>query len=204
MAPRIKCSCGVCKTCKHREYMRAYYHRTGHAYSSGGTVVMTCEFCEQEFETTARKKAAGQKFCSRRCKTSAAHYRKNPRDSRFCVECGKAIPEMRGNAKWCSQRCANSFRRRERPEIRMRHELKKKYGLTIEDYELMLNAQGGACAICGSDQVRGFGKRMAVDHCHDTGKVRGILCGNCNRGIGNFAHDPELLEAASRYLRRGA
>jgi hypothetical protein len=66
----------------------------------------------------------------------------------------------------------------------------------------MLLAQGGGCAICGSDEIRGFGKRLAIDHCHFSAKVRGILCGNCNRGIGAFANEPERLDAAAAYLRR--
>jgi len=81
-----------------------------------------------------------------------------------------------------------------------RSNLKNKYGLTFEDYEAMLERQSGGCAICGTTEVRGFGDRLAVDHCHDTNTVRGILCGNCNRGIGNFNHDPALLLAAAGYL----
>jgi hypothetical protein len=49
--------------------------------------------------------------------------------------------------------------------------------------------------------LNGYGKRLAVDHCHDSNRVRGILCGNCNRGIGAFDHDPSRLAAAAEYLK---
>jgi len=79
--------------------------------------------------------------------------------------------------------------------------LEKKYGITIDDYEAILVAQKGACAVCCSVTARGNGK-FHVDHDHKTGKVRGLLCHDCNVGLGNFKDSPELLEAASTYLRR--
>jgi hypothetical protein len=78
--------------------------------------------------------------------------------------------------------------------------LKKTYGLTVADYEQMLVAQGGGCAICG--EVASDGQSLHVDHCHDTGRVRGLLCFNCNAGLGMFDHDGARLGAAAAYLRR--
>jgi DNA-directed RNA polymerase subunit RPC12/RpoP len=70
----------------------------------------------------------------------------------------------------------------------------------------MLAVQDNKCAICGKedDTVLSSGayKRLAVDHCHKTGKLRGILCENCNRGIGMFKDNQELLEQAIRYLNQ--
>jgi Recombination endonuclease VII len=57
----------------------------------------------------------------------------------------------------------------------------------------------GGCAICGKRPARVAS--LHLDHCHDTGDVRGILCLSCNQGIGQFRDDPDLLEAAARYLR---
>jgi hypothetical protein len=76
--------------------------------------------------------------------------------------------------------------------------LLKRYGLTPEAYDSLLESQGGGCAICGSTIADSRGNRPHVDHCHDTGKVRGILCGRCNMGLGHFGDDIELayLEAA--------
>lgn len=58
----------------------------------------------------------------------------------------------------------------------------------------MVLKQGGRCAVCGEE------KKLHVDHCHDTGKVRGMLCFACNTGIGKLKDDPDLLLAAHRYL----
>jgi hypothetical protein len=77
-----------------------------------------------------------------------------------------------------------------------RHYLKKKYGITDETYAEMLESQGGRCAIC----ARGCRRRLAVDHCHATGRVRGLLCASCNLGIGKFGDSPELLLAAAIYV----
>ena len=78
--------------------------------------------------------------------------------------------------------------------------LRNMYGISYAEYQLMLEAQQGACAICGTTST---GKRKAfhVDHCHDTGKVRGLLCGNCNAGIGKLRDDIGLLERAIEYLK---
>ena len=78
-------------------------------------------------------------------------------------------------------------------------QLKYKYGITIEQYDQMFNKQGGLCAICGASQAE-IGKTFAVDHCHETGKVRGLLCGKCNIGIGHFDHDFTKLINAAVYL----
>lgn len=77
--------------------------------------------------------------------------------------------------------------------------LKAKYGITAAQYDQMLEAQGHGCAICGRRECR-TGKALAVDHSHVTGKVRGLLCGSCNKGIGLLQDSPELLTRAARYL----
>jgi Recombination endonuclease VII len=66
----------------------------------------------------------------------------------------------------------------------------------MEDYRRMLSKQNGACAIC--KQV--FQETLAVDHCHTTGKVRGLLCRKCNTGLGNYGDDPGRLREAAAYL----
>jgi len=78
--------------------------------------------------------------------------------------------------------------------------LKRLYGITADDFDRMLAEQGGGCAICGSTDPQG--RNFHVDHCHDSTVIRGILCHPCNVGVGNFADDPDRLEAAAAYLRR--
>lgn len=80
--------------------------------------------------------------------------------------------------------------------------LRRKYGLSPQDYTKLLEAQGGKCAICGRADP-GRGKEWPVDHDHNTGAVRGLLCWKCNSALGMLRDSPELCEAAARYLRRG-
>lgn len=75
----------------------------------------------------------------------------------------------------------------------------RKYGISEGEYRSLLAAQEGGCAICGA---RPAGKRLHIDHCHTTGTVRGLLCSNCNLGIGNFRDSPGLLMAAIHYLAK--
>ena len=79
-----------------------------------------------------------------------------------------------------------------------RSHLKRKFGLTLEDYERMLEAQGGGCFICGTPPPDGGS--LHVDHDHETGTVRGLLCFTHNNALGDFDDDPALLRAALRYL----
>lgn len=74
------------------------------------------------------------------------------------------------------------------------------YGLSQERYEALLAAQDGRCAICRTDDWPGKDHRPHVDHCHETGRVRGLLCDFCNRGLGLFGDDPARLRAAADYL----
>ncbi len=76
---------------------------------------------------------------------------------------------------------------------------KRRYGLEHGSYAEMLESQGGKCAICETSDT-GNTKRFHIDHCHDTNKVRGLLCTNCNTGLGQFKHSEDLLEKAIGYL----
>jgi len=78
-----------------------------------------------------------------------------------------------------------------------------KYGITLEQKNEMLESQGSVCAICGISNPtnrEGRGSGWRLDHCHDTGKVRGVLCHNCNIGLGHFRDDPEVMQRAIAYL----
>ncbi len=79
------------------------------------------------------------------------------------------------------------------------YRLRKYFNMTVSDYDLMLVDQGDACAICG---LVNNDRRMVVDHCHSTGRVRGLLCSTCNLGLGHFSDEPALLFAALEYLER--
>ena len=82
-------------------------------------------------------------------------------------------------------------------------DLKKNYGVTLDWYKEQYDKQDGACAICKQPEtsvIRGKVLSLAVDHCHDTGKVRALLCSACNTGIGSLKHDRDLLQKAIAYL----
>ena len=83
-------------------------------------------------------------------------------------------------------------------EAKERH-MKSSYGISWKEYAEMLTAQEGKCAICGTTKPGGVG-RFHIDHCHNSKDVRGLLCGNCNTGLGKFKHLPHNLESAIRYL----
>jgi len=74
--------------------------------------------------------------------------------------------------------------------------LRANYGITLNDYNALVIAQGGECKICRRND-----RSLWVDHCHDTGKVRGLLCPGCNTGLGSFGDKIEGLEAAINYLK---
>jgi hypothetical protein len=78
---------------------------------------------------------------------------------------------------------------------------KRRYGMTDEQFQQLLERQGGCCAICGTnDPSGGHGNNFHVDHDHSTGAIRGLLCHHCNHGLGKFKDSPELLHKAMSYL----
>lgn len=92
----------------------------------------------------------------------------------------------------------------ERKEMSLLRRLKA-LGLTRQEYSDLLEGQAGACAICGvatSLKYKGRPRRLNVDHCHQTKKVRGLLCSHCNVGLGHFRDSLPLLQAAMEYLRK--
>lgn len=149
----------------------------------------------------------------------------DPPIERTCFRCAKPIARGR-KCRVCSQNDykakfpdrvrANERRwRRKNPlamrakrvksdarcQARIRHyNLGRNYGMPVEAYDAMLDSQGGVCACCGG--VNRDGKRLAVDHCHDSGHIRGLLCASCNAGIGMFHNDPAKLGMAITYLEK--
>lgn len=78
---------------------------------------------------------------------------------------------------------------------------REKYGITHDDYDAMVSAQGGLCAACGGEQQHGW-KRLCVDHDHATGRVRGLLCDYCNRAVGLLRDDASRAQRLADYLSR--
>lgn len=109
-----------------------------------------------------------------------------------CKACHNAIEKARDKSHRVT--ITSEYKRRER--------LKRIYGITPDDYDLLLAEQGGVCAIC--KEVRSWNRRegevLVVDHDHSTGEVRGLLCHPCNQTLGLMKDNPERLFAAASYL----
>jgi hypothetical protein len=95
--------------------------------------------------------------------------------------------------------------RKANPTSSLSSAMKHKYGITLERYNEILQKQGGVCAICGGLNAHphrwgGVTTRLTIDHCHSTGRVRGLLCGACNVAIGMLKDNPTLVQAALVYL----
>lgn len=123
----------------------------------------------------------------------AATYQGTP-----CSKCGGT--ERYTSARKCVPCNAVKQRtwRRDNPGSSRTYELKRKYGLSPEDYALMSLAQDGKCAIC-KDEPLGM---LCIDHDHVTGEVRDLLCHACNTSLGKMKDDPAILRAAAAYLER--
>lgn len=80
-------------------------------------------------------------------------------------------------------------------------ELKRSFGITLGQYNEMFSMQNGCCAVCNRHQSE-FKLALAVDHCHMTQKIRGLLCMHCNQGLGQFQDSPNILLSAIQYLAK--
>ena len=117
----------------------------------------------------------------------------------------------RGNTKSCGcqqypkgELSANwKHGRSQTKEYDLELHMKRAYGLGFKEYEEMLFSQNGVCAICSGEPPKNQHKtRLNIDHCHSTGKIRGLLCDACNRAIGLLKDSPDLLNKAISYLAR--
>jgi len=143
-----------------------------------------------------------------KCKTCVKIYRSllsrekdkiDENSTRLCYSCGEEYPatleyfhkdkSKRGGIGYMCIECANNVARK--------HQLKHDYNMTIEEYDEMNRIQSGKCLICGKKG----GKRLHVDHDHDTGKIRGLLCHKCNTGIGMLGDNVQNLLSAAEYLK---
>lgn len=133
-------------------------------------MVLSCSKCKQEKESTF--------FCN--------DARRKLGKSSHCLDCMKAR----------SAKFRKLFPEKAEKSVRS-SQLKKKYGLTPAEYDLLFSSQKGLCAICGELSDR----RLDVDHCHTSGKIRALLCRYCNLGIGNFKDSIYKLLKAVDYLK---
>jgi len=100
---------------------------------------------------------------------------------------------IQSHCKYCQSDYFKKFR--VDPETQRRRRIKSEYGITIDQYEEMYKSSDGRCYICGD-----FHPQLCIDHCHGTGRVRGLLCSTCNRGLGHFKDNVFTMQSAIDYL----
>lgn len=149
------------------------------------------------------KKWADRTVKPKDCKRCGQRFTPSCGGNVYCLHCVNEVKRenhARGQREW---RAKNP---KKHAEYKTNLDLMNKYGITLNVYREILGAQGGGCAICGDVAPRGRGKHrlFVVDHCHTTGKVRGLLCAGCNTAIGLFGEDEQRMKSAIKYIRRSA
>jgi hypothetical protein len=153
-------------------------------YTNPVTGVWSCRHCswESKLRTRGIDPATRERRPHNRAKT----------------HCYKGHP-LNGDNVWINRE-GNRVCKRCRAEVAFQQNLKKEYGLTVEDYLELLMAQDGQCGICNRPFAE-TGAQINVDHCHRTGAIRGLLCRACNLGLGHFDDNLETIQKAITYLQ---
>lgn len=139
---------------------------------------------------------------------------------KICPKCGAEHDGTQSRCRKCYAEWGRKWRKKNRDkaaaacrrwreknpdkwyQVNRRHDLAV-YGMTPESFDAALISQGGGCAICGTKNPGGPGKKFMVDHCHKTNTVRGLLCCHCNSMIGHALDDPSRLIQGAEYLKGG-
>jgi len=134
--------------------------------------------------------------------TTEFYVRKRNDKDYIVVQCKKCIAEKTKKYHTehpeINRKAAIKWRQAD-PQRCRRRTIKWAYGITIEEYETLVAKQNGQCAICGTTNTAPW-PHLCIDHDHNTGKVRGLLCGSCNQGIGRLKDSPVLCRKAAEYL----
>lgn len=143
--------------------------------------------------------------CAVTLEASGFYTRPDGRLHSWCKACLKQLRKERNPEIAEYQRRRRAGRTADEKLAEKDHQLRHKFGINLQDYNTLLEAQCYSCAICGKlngeDLHRpGVPKELAVDHCHRTGAVRGLLCSDCNHALGQFKDDPALLRRAADYV----
>ena len=142
-------------------------------------------------------------ICDRQLPNSKFYRRKSgPRKGGIihpCKDCGKIqSAKFRKQNPELKRKLAKKWYYKNKPSAK-NTSLKCNYGITLEEYKAMLKTQNGVCAVCKEPPIS---KALCVDHCHKTGKIRGLLCSKCNSLIGFANEGAEVLNSAAVYLWR--
>jgi hypothetical protein len=181
-------------------------------------VARKCNKCRrvqqiEAFEPAKRYRGGRMPVC-RSCRAdyrAALHERAkaDPGNSKTCRKCRERLPidefsrdkrSPDGHAPRCKN-CRREWRRAEDPRSVKDRFLRWRFGIGLDEYEGILAGQGGGCAICGNGNMQTRRKFLDVDHDHETGKVRGILCSPCNTALGLLREDPTRIARLAEYVR---
>lgn len=138
------------------------------------------------------------------------HNAKRDRDSNYCHSCymqGWRKKNRKKINKYQRQRHRERIETEDgyREKVKARNRslaLKRKYGISVDEYNELLRKANNKCEICGSDGSNGHHGKLCVDHCHDTGRIRGILCDPCNKKLGNAGDSVDSIMTLLKYLQK--
>lgn len=116
-----------------------------------------------------------------------------------CPKCKNDFVQGRKDQIYCSRRCQSIARVNRKNKLRPRQRNHINYDITLEYYNSLLIAQNFCCAICNIPETL-LKKKLSIDHCHKSGKVRGLLCHSCNVALGHFRDNKDFLVNAIEYL----
>lgn len=135
-------------------------------------------------------RGVGPRVCD--CHPDRKHYANG-----LCRDCYRNTPRFKAQRHSYYQANRHEFQRRTQLSKERRTSQIRRYGITLEQFNALMSAQGGVCAICGKPPQA---RSLSVDHNHTTGAIRGLLCAACNRAIGMMRDSPGLLRKAADYL----
>lgn len=195
---RVCVACGKgFKTSDHRKiFCEPKCHTAHHNAQRPSTKEMDreCPICNTLFKPQQRR-GVGRTCCSDYCTYVWRHGEAAAMRARDRVRKQSSKTQATYMRKW----------RKENPDAAKNADLLKEYGITLEQYHVMHDGQGGLCAICRQpetiiDRKTGKLRMLSVDHHHASGVIRKLLCTRCNQGIGNFRESLEFLKQAANYL----
>lgn len=221
---------GLCSTC----YQRLRYHgQLDEAGNAIPVKACSCCGAPYQPRNRREDAEYCSRACIDQARTARRRAEKNPNGWRTCDQCATPIEEKRSDARFCSGQCGQTWHNQQRAieKARLRAEehppcptcggvvgpkrrvycsrdcmylarVPSNHGLTVPEFDALMVSQGNVCAICGVTDWGLTGPQ--IDHDHESGAVRGILCVNCNNALGRFQDDPTRIRSAIAYLERHA
>ena len=182
----------ACKKCR---MLRRYNQNRENRKASGKKIQTLTTREVQEL------RSQGLRYCPH-CKRilnleEFSHCRGGKNNSPHCLECNREFQKKRNLTEEAKIKHREYYQKRK--ESQKNAKLLRQYGISLEKYRETLDSQNGKCIICGKSETEN-GKMLAVDHDHKTGKVRGLLCNNCNVAVGFMQDDPSLALKINQYL----